>query len=153
MYDIYYNKVASDIDIDSKIIKWGTILYTKDISEISDIMGDDLMPKEDKERFIEVITELDEENRTFTDEEIIKLTEWKFEAERLAAREQGHNEGLSEGHNTGLKKGIEEGIKKGIKEEKYNTIVNMLKKEYDITEISEITGLTEEEIIKIRESI
>jgi len=136
-YDIYYNKVISDIDIDSKVIKWGTILYTKDISEISDIMGDDLMSREDKERFIEVITELDEENRTFTDEEIIQLTEWKFEAERLAARDDG----------------IKKGIKEGIKEEKHNTVVNMLNKNLDITLISEITSLNEEEIIKIRESL
>ena len=136
-HDIYYNKVVSDIDIDSKVIKWGTILYTKDISEISDIMGDDLMPKEDKKRFIEVITELDEENRTFTDEEIIQLTEWKFEAERLAARDQGLQQGLQQGINEGQTK----------------IVTNMLKENYKIEEIRKITGLNEEEIIKIKETL
>ena len=133
MFDIYYNKVVSDIDIDSKVIKWGTILYTKDISEISDIMGDDLMPKEDKKRFIEVITELDEENRTFTDEEIIQLTEWKMEAERLAAREKGLQQGINEGQT--------------------KIVTNMLKENYKIEEIRKITGLNEEEIIKIKETL
>ena len=87
------------------------------------------MPSEDKKRFIEVITELDEENRTFTDEEIIQLTEWKMEAERLAAREQGLND------------------------EKHNTAVNMLNENSDIKFISKITGLSEEEIIKIKETL
>ena len=91
------------------------------------------MPKEDKERFIEVITELDEKNRTFTDEEIIQLTEWKFEAERLAAKEQGIEQGLNEGQN--------------------KIVANMLKENYKIEEIIKITGLTEEEIIKIKETL
>ena len=139
--DIYYNKTASDIDLDSRIIKWGTILYTTEISSIADIMGDDFMSKEDKEKFIEVAEELQEKHRTFTDEEIIQLTDWKMEGERLAAREKG----LAEGRANGLLE--------GRLEERKETAKNMLKENFDIDMIIKITGLTKEEIIKIKESL
>jgi len=92
-FHLYYNINENITKKESRLIKWGTILYTTDISSISEVMGDDFMSKEDKENFIKTTEELQEEHRIFTDDDIIQLTEWKFEAERLAAREQGLEEG------------------------------------------------------------
>jgi len=152
-FHLYYNITESNIDNKSRLIKWGTILYTTDISSIDEVMGDDFMNKEDKEKFIKVTEELQEKHRTFTDEEIIQLTEWKMEGERLAAREQGLLEGHAEGFEQGIEQGIERGIERGIEKKNEEMVNKMLNKKYSLQEISDITGLTEEEIIKIKEQL
>jgi len=169
-FHLYYNNIEkSNSDNNEKLIKWGTILYTTEISSIANIMGDDFMSKEDKEKFIEVVEELQEKHKTFTDEEIIQLTEWKMEGERLAAREQGlaeghaeghaiglaegHAEGLAKGHAEGLAKGHAEGIAEGIIQNTIEHVKKMLSKNYDLNEISDITGLTEEEIKEIQKEL
>ena len=164
-FHLYYNELNIDADVEQRIIKWGTILYTTDISSIDEIMGDDFMSKEDKEQFIKVSEELQEKHKYFTDEEIIQLTEWKMQAETLAAREKGLNEGrtegLAEGHAEGLAEGrVEghaegrtEGITEGFEQAQKKMVKNMIKKNYSIEDISDITGLTKEEIIKIKQSM
>ena len=144
-FHLYYNIEKENTDALERLIKWGTILYTTDISSISEVMGDDFMNNEDKEKFIKVTEELQEKHRTFTDEEIIQLTEWKMEGERLAAREQGHAEGHAEGRAEGRAEGIEQNTK--------DHATKMLNENLDIQLISRITGLTEEEIIKLKENL
>jgi len=163
-FRLYYNEIDVDADVNERIIKWGTILYTTDISSIDEIMGDDFMNKEDKEQFIKVTEELQEKHRYFTDEEIIQLTEWKMQAETLAAREKGLDEGraegrilgraegLEEGFEEGIEQGFEQGIEQGIEQKSIEIVENMLLENIDISLISKISGLTEEEIIKIKES-
>ena len=146
---IYYNKTKGNIDKNSKIIRWGALLCTEKLSDIAKIIGDDLMNKEDKERVIKVVSMFSEECNSFTEEDIEQLTEWKMEEARLAARDEGLAEGRAEGHAEGRA----EGQAKGMEQEKYQIAINMLKKNYDIAEISEITGLKEEKIIKIKETL
>ena len=54
--------------------------------------------------------------------------------------------GIEEGIKRGIKQGIEQGMNVGKKEEKIKIAKNMLKKNFDIDSISEITNLTKEEI-------
>ena len=138
-YNLYYNN--DEKDRNNRIIRWGTLLYTSEISAISKIMGDDLLMKEDKEKFIKVAEELEEKHRLFTDDDILQLTEYKFDEARLS----GFDEGAKIGTENGIKIGTENGIK--------YTVINMLKENYDIKEISKITGLSEEEIVKIKETL
>ena len=49
--------------------------------------------------------------------------------------------------------GIQKGIEQGIEQGKIETVKKMLEKNYSITEIIDITSLTEEEIMKIKESL
>ena len=155
-FHLYYNINESNTNIENRLIKWGTILYTADISSIDEIMGDDFMNKEDKEKFIKVTEELQEKHRTFTDDEILQLTEWKMEEQRLAAIEEGLQEGLQQGLEQGIEqgieRGIEQGLEKGIKKTQVETVKKMLEKELDLSLIEEITNLTKEEIMKIKES-
>ena len=57
-----------------------------------------------------------------------------------------------EGLNKGMKKGIKEGIKEGRKEGINSTASKMLKKDMEVDLISELTGLSIDEIIKLKES-
>ena len=72
-------------------------------------------------------------------------------AEGLAeGMEKGKAEGLAEGKAEGLAEGMEkgkaEGLAQGIRENQLSTAWKMLKLGMTIEEISEITGLTKEEI-------
>jgi len=58
----------------------------------------------------------------------------------------------NEGYEKGIEQGIEQGIEKGMEQEKINTARNMLKKTDDLTFISEVTGLSIDEIGAIKYS-
>ena len=59
---------------------------------------------------------------------------------------EGKAEGLAEGMVKGKAEGIAEGLAKGIKETQLSTARKMLKLGMSIEEISEVTGLTKDEI-------
>ena len=69
-----------------------------------------------------------------------------------AGKAEGRAEGLAEGHAKGRAEGIAEGIEEGIAQGEKRTnlkiVRKMLEKKMDINLISELTGLTEEEIKK-----
>lgn len=56
-----------------------------------------------------------------------------------AARKQGLAEGLAEGRNLGITEGLA------------LAALNMLKKGMNVTDISELTGLSENEILKLKQ--
>ena len=62
---------------------------------------------------------------------------------------EGIREGVEKGKLEGIKEGIKEGMEKGIKERNYTIAKDMKSKNMDIKLISEITGLTIEEISKL----
>ena len=64
------------------------------------------------------------------------------------ALEDGWNRGKKEGIEAGKKEGKEQGIKEGIKE----VAKNLIKQGIDEAIISESTGLTKEEIAKLKSS-
>ena len=66
---------------------------------------------------------------------------------KFAARQAG----LQEGREQGLLEGREEGLLQGIKEHQNKTARTMLKKGMDASLISEITGLTAEEISALQQ--
>jgi len=78
--------------------------------------------------------------KNYIDQQVVKET----------AREDGYNEGLQRGEAIGIKKGRAEGETIGIKKGIINTARNMLAKGMDANIIMELTGLTEEEINKLR---
>ena len=60
------------------------------------------------------------------------------------------NTGISEAKRQGLENGLRQGIEEGVKLEKLEIAKIMLKKEIDIQTIEEITGLTKDEIEKLK---
>ena len=113
----------------SKAIRWGAIITSKSIKEISSILGDDILSMEEKEKFLNTIKEVNDDERV--------LEDWMWE-EHYRLKEIDER-------NTALQEGREEGIEDKTKE----VIINMLKKEMDYNVISEITGKTIDEIKEI----
>ena len=65
---------------------------------------------------------------------------------RAEGKAEGLAEGMEKGKAEGLAEGMEKGLAKGIKETQLNTARKMQKLGMTIEEITEITGLTKEEI-------
>ncbi len=63
--------------------------------------------------------------------------------------EQGKKEGMEQGKKEGMEQGKKEGIEHGKAEEKLSIAKKLKQSGMDIKQISEITGLTEEEIEKL----
>ena len=91
----------------------------------------------------EIIAEI--ENKVLKDkkeEAMPTLLEGALKLEKEESRKKGLQEGRQEGR--------EEGRIKGLQENQQKVILNMLKKKTDISFISEVTGLSSEEIQKLR---
>ena len=65
-------------------------------------------------------------------------------------RREGLEEGIQKGIEKGKKEGKKEGIEEGVMQEKLNNAKKMLENNLDIEIISKVTGLTEEEIEKLK---
>ena len=65
-------------------------------------------------------------------------------------REQGLQEGIEKGIEKGLQTGRQEGLQTGRQTERQAVILNMLKEKADLSFISKVTGLSEEEINKLK---
>ena len=72
-----------------------------------------------------------------------------LEEERRLGIEEGFKKGIEQGIEKGIEQGIEKGIEQGIKENKILTVKNMKNRNIDIALISDITGLSIEEIEKL----
>ena len=87
----------------------------------------------------------------------------QIEYARETGREEGLEEGLKEGHKKGHKEGKEEGLKEGhkkgraegreegAKQKSFDIAQRMLEKGIDIETISELTGLTAEEVSRLKD--
>ncbi len=64
--------------------------------------------------------------------------------------DEAREEGMRKGRLAGKKEGMSAGMEKGRQEGQKELILNMLKKSADLSFISEITGLSEEEINKLK---
>ena len=69
------------------------------------------------------------------------------------ARESGREEGREEGHKVGKEEGLKEGREEGAKQNSCDIAKRMLEKGIDIETISELTGLTAEEVSRLKEEM
>ena len=67
------------------------------------------------------------------------------------AKQEGLEKGLVEGLEKGLEKGLVEGLEKGREERQIEIARNALKKKLSVEDIAEITGLTHQDIEKLRD--
>ena len=65
-------------------------------------------------------------------------------------RDEGIRKGLKEGLEKGLEQGIEQGLEQGTEQSKNEIAKNMLKENMDISLISKLTGLSNEQINKLK---
>ncbi|MEA1980991.1 MAG: Rpn family recombination-promoting nuclease/putative transposase, partial [candidate division Zixibacteria bacterium] len=77
---------------------------------------------------------------------ISKKAEKRFVSTAMKLKTEGIKEGLEQG----LEQGIEQGIEQGLKKEKRKVALNLIKKGFDNDTISDVTGLEEKEVEKLR---
>ena len=77
------------------------------------------------------------------------LEEEKEEVREIGLAE-GRAQGLAEGHAEGLAEGHAEGLAEGHAASSRGIAAKMIKKGYDLKEISELTGLALDEIEKLQ---
>ncbi len=117
----------------SKDIRWGAIMTSNDIEEISKLLGEDMLSMEEKDKFLNTVRELNE------DEKVVK--DWMWE----------ENDKLR--YYNDLEASKEQGIQQGIEDKSKEVVINMLNKNMDYETISEISGKTIEEIKEIENDI
>ena len=113
----------------SKDIRWGAIMTSNDIEEISKLLGEDMLSMEEKDKFLNTVRELNE------DEKVVKDWMWE-ENDKL----RYYND-------------LEASKEQGIEDKSKEVVINMLNKNMDYETISEISGKTIEEIKEIENDI
>ena len=83
-------------------------------------------------------------------EESMRKTDLKFAKEEGIS--EGYNEGHAEGFNEGYTKGITEGINQGEIKKSKEIAKKLLEKDISIEDISKITELSKEEILKLQDN-
>ena len=153
-YEKYVNNfIIYEIDMKKLLKLWYSNSKEKEKFKYLIMMGlekDELdsIPKGDTimNKYKDKITKLNEEpefQEYMTKEEDDRKM---FNTKINYAKKTGMEEGIKRGIKQGIEQGIEQGMNVGKKEEKIKIAKNMLKKSFDIATISEITGLTTEEI-------
>ena len=67
-------------------------------------------------------------------------------------KEEGRREGVQQGRQEGVQQGRREGMQQGRQENMQAVVCNMLREKADMDFISKVTGFSEEEIIKLKNS-
>ena len=118
---------------EEELARWLRILTSTTLEELERELGEDLMDNDSKDKLLEEVERYSE------DDEMIAMYSYytKEELEKNTMLIEAKQEGIKEGK-------IE-----GIKERNVEIAKSMLNKGMDITTISEITGLTKEEIEKL----
>ena len=133
-YKLVYNK--TNLDENSKMEKLVACLASTSLSEISSILGSDILEMKEKEKFLNDIASSSQ------DEDVTKALPFEESIDyRFELLEQD-----------ALEKGIEQGIKQGESKKQQEMIEKMLKKNIDIKVISEIANISLKEVEKIAES-
>ena len=129
--DFCYNR-----GIENSIIAMIDMTY----EELLKVKGDKLMEKL-KDEAIELNN----------DDDFVKLM--SDEEEERLLKNSYIQEGIEQGIEKGIEQGIEKGIKEGIEQQTIELTKNMLKKNIDINQISEITGLSIDKITKLAKNV
>ena len=140
--NLYYNEFENLTEGDI----WLAALTSKSFTELNNILENLLEPKE-RFKFIEDVIQMCRNKHNLTRWQRARLEEIAEYDTRMNAIEEGHAIGLAKGLEQGLEQGIERGIEQGEKNSKFEIAKKMLDKNFDISVISEITGLDKNEIL------
>ena len=85
-------------------------------------------------------------NKLNNEKENFSMLEEVIRKEFIENRKQGMKDGIKVGRESGMKSGIKVGIKNGKEQERRKTINRMHKLGFDVKQISEILGISNEEV-------
>ena len=129
-------KCYNDVKELSSVEKVGKFLKSENINEMERIVGEDMKDILDK------VMELSNDERLvglYNEEELQK-------AKEVAIKTESFENGMK----AGVEEGIKQGVQQGSKQEKLEIAKKMLEKNTNIDFISEVTGLTIDEISNIK---
>ena len=130
-----------------KLNQWLALIDTEDKERVDVAMKENSKVKDAINKVDDFMS--DEEAR-----EIVRLRE-KWQMDYDSSISSAKEDGYEEGHEKGLKDGLVEGIEKGREEGELNAKImianKLLKKNSDIKEIIEITGLSKTQILKLQQ--
>jgi len=126
--NLYYNENVS-LPCDKM---WLVSFTCKTFTELYDVL-ENILTQEERERYLRKVIDLSKD--------VFILHEWEKEKLDELVR-------ITREENA-----IKRGLTQGIEQEKLETVKKMLKKDLDICLISDITGITEEEIIELNKSL
>ena len=147
------NKILKDNKND-RIAQWMTFFDNPNSVEVKKMSEEN----EDINQALEQLRKLS------SNKELVELMDRqdRYERDRRAelqyateeAMEKGMKQGIEQGIKQGIEQGIKQGIEQGLKDGERNKMIQIakkcLEKEMDLKEILEITGLNEEEILKLK---
>lgn len=136
--DLVYNE---DVRKLPKVVRWSAIMTQTQISKISNILKEDMLTMEEKERLLNTIKEINEDDKILTDWIVESNAKLKLNSELSYAEEKG------------IEKGIKEGTRQGEEKKALEVVKNMLNKGLDYSIISEVTGKTMNEVKQIEKGL
>jgi len=133
---IFLDKLKDGV-LNKDLENWLKFIDNQDVTDVKD------------DKILKAISKMN----LFRGDEVMKAmyeAELKARFDKIEYINEGKEEGLKEGLNEGIEKGKMEGKEEGIKEGEKNKSIeiarNMLKKGYKIEDISELSGLSVDEI-------
>ena len=143
----YYNISKESLTKLEKILVMFQITSRKELRDIS--KGD-----EELENMAKIIEDLNEDEYIIGLYDKDKMDAWMKKIDHEEAikegRAKGLEQGLEEGRAQGLEQGLEQGLKEGSNKKAIEIAQNMLKSGMDVSEISKFTGLSKNEIKKLK---
>ena len=95
---------------------------------------------------LEHLAEMSKEDKARWEAISLARREWEEQLKREGLKEEGRVQGMKEGRVQGMKEGRVQGMQAGKVERDREIALSMLQKGYEISEISEVTGLSVAEI-------
>ena len=123
----------------SKLLERPAALRDRIFSRLFDVAEYASLDNIDKQNYVKAMT-------------TARDTHNQIEYARETGREEGRAEGLEEGLAKGLKEGRAEGLEEGLVKGRYDMILKMVQNDLPIQTICEITGLSLEEVTKLKDS-
>ena len=139
--DLWYNQDVKEIEKNKVLVMLG--LEQEDLKKLSS--NDKVVSK--------YMSELDKLNKSTLFRRYMTEEEDKrkiFNSRISSAEKKGLERGMKKGLERGMKKGIEQGIEQGENNKTIEIAKNLLKENIDINVISSTTGLSKEEIEKLK---
>ena len=143
-------------DIDDWTRRFLNMLVSIDVKYTEELAGD----YEDLKEVAKIMKEYSEDTSNLiyynkkAMEESMRKTDLKFAKEEGISEgyNEGHAKGITEGFNEGHTKGITEGINQGEIKKSLEIAKKLLEKDMSIEDISKITELSKEEILKLQDN-
>lgn len=128
--ELYYN--LDNLEDVPKYIKWGALIYNRDLNKIPDIV-DGIMTIDERNKIMSKIEKLTKDDKFMSELEALKMLEWEEKSKMTYVKNLG----------------IVEGEIKGKEETTKELILSMLDNKLSLDMISKITNKSIDEIKKI----